>query len=585
MMTDPVAGGPIHPTSVGGVLGRALLAWMVTFAPAYATPGVQAAPTEVRQANLSLGERIYREGVLPSGKPVRAMVEGDIPVDGRMLTCASCHLMSGLGSDEGSVVTPPVSASYLFKPLARGVRSPFQFMPNASARETPPPDFDSGFLRPAYTAETLARAIRTGINPVGRELDDIMPRFDLDDGAMAELISYLEQLSPRYSPGVSSTTLKFATVISDGVPPENRDAMLTVLRAYIETKNAQPRHQRRRAAAGPFYRREVETSYRDLELVVWKLTGPPDSWSAQLRRYNSEQPVFALLGGMVAGDWHPVHKFCEDNKLPALFPLTDDPAVSEHNWYTLYFSKGVVQEAEAAARYLRTLRGVGPQAKITQIYRRDERGAQAARSFEETWKALGGNPTSVKVLAAHEKLTAAVIEELLASQGPAPVLLWLGRQDIASLSGLSSASHQPQLLMVSYGLLEKDLAIIPDEIRDITLITYPNALSADKERPLLAVRSWLETREITTDDIEIPAKMYFLGWMLSGVLMEMRNDFYSDYFLDTMDMMPDQDYAVAVYPRLSFGPGQRYASKGCYIVRLTRGKNPRIVKESDWVVQ
>jgi hypothetical protein len=77
--------------------------------------------------------------------------------------------------------------------------------------------------------------------------------------------------------------------------------------------------------------------------------------------------------------------------------------------------------------------------------------------------------------------------------------------------------------------------------------------------------------------------MYFLGWMLSGALKGMRHDFYRDYLLDVMDMMRDQYYAIATYPRLSFGPGQRYAAKGGYVVQLAPGSEPRLVNRSDWM--
>jgi hypothetical protein len=63
----------------------------------------------------------------------------------------------------------------------------------------------------------------------------------------------------------------------------------------------------------------------------------------------------------------------------------------------------------------------------------------------------------------------------------------------------------------------------------------------------------------------------------------MRDDFYRDYFFDIADMMRDQYYSIAVYPRLSFGPGQRYASKGCYVVQLS--KDGTLEKVSNWVVQ
>ncbi|NOR25909.1 MAG: amino acid ABC transporter substrate-binding protein, partial [Desulforhopalus sp.] len=63
----------------------------------------------------------------------------------------------------------------------------------------------------------------------------------------------------------------------------------------------------------------------------------------------------------------------------------------------------------------------------------------------------------------------------------------------------------------------------------------------------------------------------------------MRSEFYAEYFLEGFDMMTDQDYAIAVYPRLTFGSGQRYASKGCYIVKLTQGPNPEMVPVNDWI--
>jgi hypothetical protein len=73
--------------------------------------------------------------------------------------------------------------------------------------------------------------------------------------------------------------------------------------------------------------------------------------------------------------------------------------------------------------------------------------------------------------------------------------------------------------------------------------------------------------------------------MVSKALREIRSEFYRDYFLEKMEMVANQESSIAVYPRLTFGPDQRYASKGCYIVQLTPGPNPEPVKRSDWVVR
>jgi len=48
--------------------------------------------------------------------------------------------------------------------------------------------------------------------------------------------------------------------------------------------------------------------------------------------------------------------------------------------------------------------------------------------------------------------------------------------------------------------------------------------------------------------------------------------------------MHDQDYAIATFPRLTFGPGQRYASKGCYIVQLGKGEQQELIKKSEWII-
>jgi len=63
----------------------------------------------------------------------------------------------------------------------------------------------------------------------------------------------------------------------------------------------------------------------------------------------------------------------------------------------------------------------------------------------------------------------------------------------------------------------------------------------------------------------------------------MKGHFYRDRLLEVVDMMQDET-TIPLYPRLSFGPGQRYISKGCYIVKLGSGATPKIIRASDWVI-
>src|SRR5215831_19360512 len=111
------------------------------------------------QAEPSSGERIYREGVLPSGQALQAEREAGLRVSGAAAACVNCHRRSGLGMKEGRNSIPPVAGSYLFHPRA-GVMDDMDL----PIVETMRPDRDP------YTDATLARAIREGIAADGKPL-------------------------------------------------------------------------------------------------------------------------------------------------------------------------------------------------------------------------------------------------------------------------------------------------------------------------------------------------------------------------------------------------------------------------------
>jgi hypothetical protein len=567
--------------------------WLVL--PLYLTLGV-AGPAPVAQERepspaapdgIGLGERMYREGVRPNGEPMRAIVAGDVEVDGRMFTCVNCHRRSGIGSLEGPVIALPVNGKELAAPRRRaGAWNPSKQRqgPGSPERWSLPPRFQMEDLRPPYTDETLARVLRTGVDPTGRVLNRAMPRYDLDDSDMALLIRYLKNLSTETDPGADEQTIRFATVVTEGVSEADRDAMLAVLRAHIDARNTQTRPYERRAKAGPFYKTEKYGAYRKLTLDVWELTGSPDTWRDQLEARYRAKPVFALLGGIAAGPWAPIHAFCEEHEIPAIFPVTDQPVVSDSDWYTLYFSKGLYQEGEAAARFLRKSGRLGTGGQVLQVFRPGTKGADAARGFRETWERNGGTGLVSRPLADGDDLSAA-IRLPAGEERPSGLLLWLDGADLVSaLKGPLAQRAGSKAVVASWSLTREDLGRVPESARNLLYLTYPNSLPDVMGKRLRVLNGWLRARKIPPGDPKIQSEMYFLGWMLPGALSEMRSEFYRDYFMEAFEMMVDQDYAIAAYPRLSFGPDQRYASKGCYVVQLSSGENPQVQPVSDWVI-
>ncbi|HEY6096609.1 MAG TPA: hypothetical protein VIU83_01035, partial [Candidatus Deferrimicrobium sp.] len=72
--------------SLAGVLCLATLLFAIGSPAAGNDPPV---PGFSREETVRLGERIYRDGILPSGDPLTALVPGGIRVDGTMFSCVS----------------------------------------------------------------------------------------------------------------------------------------------------------------------------------------------------------------------------------------------------------------------------------------------------------------------------------------------------------------------------------------------------------------------------------------------------------------------------------------------------------------
>lgn len=536
------------------------------------------APTKVmglpaREA-LALGERMYRQGVLPSGEPMQAVVSNDITIAGTAFTCVSCHMRSGLGSYEGGIVTLPTNGAKLAQPR-------YWKFPNLSQEERKDLRLQTPEARPAYTDQALAHVLRTGVDPAGRALNAIMPRYQLEDRDMALLVHYLRSLSVQLSPGVDATTIHFATVVTDEVSPEDQEAMLRPMNNYVARHNQYSKGFGNRMYLG-VGGNEMSGGYRQLALSVWRLSGPPETWGQQLESHLAKEPVFALLGGISYQDWRPIHGFCEAQKLPCLLPITDFPVISDTDSYTQYFSKGYYQEGQAAARYLRGGGDATPATRILQVIQDGPEGRDLSAGFRETWQELGQGSIKEVRLAKGEPLTAAALTALLQAEKPTTVLLWAGAEVFEALRGLTAQPGVTVPIFMSSRFLGAHLASLPEQARPFTWLTYPFRDPKDEPNVSKYADSLLAGMTRRNPEPRIYTRVYSMIQILRQGLMDMDRNVYRENFMDRIGMQADQ--TLPDFLRLSFGPGQRYASKGCYIMQLGPGPQPQLLRKSEWVI-
>lgn len=543
---------------------------------AHASTAGAADPEKMDEAEIrQLGERIYREGVLPDGKPLRGYVRGDVEVDGTLFSCTNCHARSGLGSVEGQVTSPPVNGTTLYNPrylYTDYLKNTISKSRGVSRTAKP--------TRPAYTDQSLAEAILAGVNPDGRELLPVMPRYNLGDRDMKILIRYLKKLSSEYSPGVTDTTLKFATIITEDVSPDDREAMTGIMDTLV-TINQQTREQRKHRQFFKMFRMLDNAYFRYISIAKWELKGAPDTWRGQLEEYYRKEPVFAVLGGISGKSWQPMHEFCEDNKIPCLFPVTDLPVISETSWYTQYASKGYYQEGETAARFLAGSDMPQPQKRILQIVTSTPEGEALASGFDSAWKEVGAGGVETVKLMPGQKLGPEELAALVRKHTPATVLFWGGAEVMSMLEGIAADKDFPELY-VSSRYLGNAVWTVPDHLRDKVYITYPYRLP-ESEKEFAGYAETFQLGKLNKkDEHRIASRTFSMVHLFLAGLKELKLDFYRDTLLDVIGMLPDQ--YLPDFERYSFGPGQHYASKGCYIVQLGKGDKPKLVKKSDWVV-
>jgi len=549
---------------------------------AAAEPASSAASPEA----LRLGERIYREGILSSGDLLRASVKEGLSVPGTTFACASCHLRSGLGALEENVYIPPINGQKLFNPLPNLYKGFEQ-----SGLSLPP-------LRPAYGEESLIRVLRSGVDPNGRLLSEAMPRYLIEERDARLLVDYLKSLSSRFSPGVSDTTIRFATVISEDADPVKSGAMLASFDNFVKMQNSQIRSFRnqqggakaRLMAENMFASRELAT--RIISISHWKLKGPAETWRSQLEEYNRKEPVFALLGGIVSGPWKPVHEFCEQNMIPCLFPNTDLPVISDSDWYTLYLSKGYYQEGESAARYLNGIEAFQKGGWVVQVVGASVEAETLATGFRQTWQELGQQPPVTVQLPPGKVPDRDFLQQLLPREKPVALLVWDDAGALPALELLQRPEERPEAIFLSGRYLAERIWNLPEPIRDAAYLTYPFAFSPyaarggmGKQKVQGDLQKSLRQADTPLRDeaLKIATLTNSLTQQFTSLLMELKGNYYRDTLLEVAGMMPVQQYPL--YGRISFGTGQHYAARGCFIVQLSHGGNPELVKKSSWEIQ
>jgi cytochrome c553 len=570
---------PLPQVNSGSIL---IILWALSLLPLQ----VMAEMSSDNANLIEQGRRIYQEGILTSGAELTGSRTGNISLKGAQAACINCHRHSGMGSVEGDILIPPITGNYLFNPDKIQVST----MDPRSGKK-----FNQ--THPAYTEGSLAAAIATGTNNAGLKMQALMPNYPLDKKEMAALTAYLKQLSTTWSPGVDGETIHLATVITSEVAPERRKAFLDTLQKAIIQKNGSTltssslRGRHHMASAADL----VLGTERKWVLHIWDLQGTPDTWTAQLNEKLKAQPVFTVLSGLSDNTWEPVHNFCETNHIPCWFPSVPLPVTSQ-SFYGLYFSKGVLLEADVLAQ---TLIEKNQAKRVVQVHRNDEVSSTAAKHLSESL-AKAGISTEDRIIKEGDIVTAESVAKVNSDE---VIMFWLRGKDLVSLDKVTPP--EAKALYFS-GKLTGAGQNIPKAWQAKAQVLYPYELPEKRQSNLTNFHAWLKSKKLPLVDEPLQAEAFFAVEFLTETLSEMLDNIYRDFLVERAESMLSKSDTVkseqqirerqmrgktgasilqkstSIYPRLGLGVKQRFASKGAYLMHFD--KDGKLVTESDWLV-
>jgi hypothetical protein len=527
-------------------------------------------------AAVKIGEQIYLRGVLASGAALQAVRAAGVPgAQGADAACVNCHHRSGLGSTHQSSgigardavnQIPPIAGRYLFQHNGGHAEENLPYVDGMRSNRSP------------YTAATLARALREGVDSDGRTLSNLMPHFAIDDADLSSLTAYLNTLYPARVPGVAPGLLHFATIITPEVEPERRQAMLDVMEKYFAERNSRQMvpSAPMRASGKTQYGRSMFMVHRQWELHVWDLTGPQSTWGEQLDRYLAKEPVLAVVSGL-GRDWAPVHAFCERRRLACLFPNTEVPVDAPGDFFEIYLSRGVLLEAELIGTGLTASPAGGSVKTVQQIYRAGDSGEAAAQVLR---RRLGEHGITVRdAILDHDGRSLAAA--LRSTSEADALVMWLRPADLAALGDDKLA---PPVVYMSGLLGGLENSPLPASWRSRTRMAYPFDLPQNRIMRVDYPLGWFRIRRIPIVDEQMQVDTYLALGLVSEALNEMVDTFYGPYLIEYLQSMVEHRIVTGYYPRLTLAENQHFASKGGFLVQFAGTEGKRLVAEHDWTV-
>jgi ABC-type branched-subunit amino acid transport system substrate-binding protein len=491
--------------------------------------------------NEKRGKAFYLRGESASGQEITAMI-GEIDVPAATIPCAGCHGMRGEGKTEGRLTAGNLTWSSLTRPSGH---------------------VDAGGRKhPAFSESSFVRTMTTGLDPAGNKLAVAMPTYRLPQTDMANLIAYLKRMELDTDPGVSENAIVIGTLLPEKTAMAGMgQSMEEVLQAYFTDLNSR----------GGIYNRKIELRVTH---------GPTGATIANMKHLIDDEQVFAIVGGLTAGNDDAVAALSREREVPLIGPSTLLPQTGlPLNRYVFYLLPGLREQARALVNY--AAKKTAPARVRVALIRGDgELDKQVSAAIDDQGKKVGWPPATALVYG-REKFDAVQSVEQLKQQGIDTVfLLGSGTECAAFFKAAGTSSWTPSVYLLG-ALVGRDLTeMVSVGMKDHTFIAFPTVPMDVSAGGATEFKNLLEKYKLNTAHAAArlsalaAAKIFILALERSG------RNLSREQLISTLEGL--YDYETGLTPRISFGPNRRVGALGAYVVTLDPEKK-LLPATAEWI--
>jgi hypothetical protein len=150
----------------------------------------------------------------------------------------------------------------------------------------------------------------------------------------------------------------------------------------------------------------------------------------------------------------------------------------------------------------------------------------------------------------------------------AAVVIWVRREQLVDLDGSLPAGR----LYFSSTLLDRELSEPLLAVPGPVFVAYPYRLPGEPDAALTRFIVWARSRSIEIRYPRLQAEAFFGCLAANDALGHLGRFFLRDYVLDMLDHTQGLAMYLPIHPRPTLGPGQRFLTKGGYVLPVRDGR-------------